>query len=502
MADRYYSQYIEEKTPPKLKIYSIDIEVDAPEFPNPSQAKWPITCITVTDFSNKKSYTFGLRPFSKKIEYEYRFFHCKDEGKLLKAFISWWHKNIPDVITGWNINADYKVNLTGGFDLPYIINRCSVLFGEKNYLYKKLSPINIVNVHNRQNEDTQIVDIAGISVIDYMALYKWYTHHNLESYSLETVCQHELGEGKLEYENDLGDLYKNDWDKYVEYNIKDTQLILQLEEKLKYLKLAQSLSLLCKCQMKMYSSTTNLVEGLLLTRFRQNKQCAPYFAGGNQQKYKAAYVKEPIPNKYNWLFSLDISSSYPHSIIVCNMSPETVYGKITDMSEQDIMKHAINKDFPRMKIIKDGEIKQLYEKEVKIFNNALKKRIICVTPNGVVFYNNPKGVYANMERDVYLKRKQVKKEMNKKYKEYEKTKDEKTKFEAESLYAYQYALKIVINGAYGALAVPYSRYFQPWIAEAITYTSRWSLMQGEKYVNELLNEPNDELESILLEISK
>jgi len=124
----------------------------------------------------------------------------------------------------------------------------------------------------------------------------------------------------------------------VEYNIEDTYLIKELEEKLGYLKLAQSLSLLCKCPLKMYNSTTNLVEGLMLTRFRRNGKCAPYFKGGDQNTFPAAYVKQPKEGKYNWLFSLDIASSYPHAIVTLNMSHETFYGKILNVSESDIVK--------------------------------------------------------------------------------------------------------------------------------------------------------------------
>ena len=503
LSERYYKIKEEDLSPPNLKTYSIDIEVHTPgKFPNPKDVEYPIVLISVTDCHNGKIYCFGEKELTKAFkEYEYDYFHCKTEENLLKSFYSWWSKNYPDVVTGWNITADFKINRYGGFDFPYIINRTKKLFGEKTTIYRKLSPINIVSMYYKPELDSYITDIAGVSVIDYMALYKWYTSKNLESDALETVAQHELDEGKLENEG-LAWLYDNDWNKYVEYNMIDTLLIKRLEDKLKYIKLAQSLSLLCKCTLKMYSSTTNLIEGLLLTRYRRDDKCAPFFSGGTAMQYPAAYVKEPYVGKYGWLFSLDITSSYPFAIVTCNMSPETLYGKILDMPDDTVVACMEKREFPEIRINKKGEVKKLSGKNLKTFNMAIKKKIFSVAPNGVVFYNKPIGVYPKMEKDVYLKRKETKKKMALKYKEYEKTKDPKAKQEAENLFTSQWAQKIIINGAYGLLATPYSRYFSPYIAEAVTAVGRYSLKSGEMYINQILNNDNKDLKEILGEIEK
>ena len=512
LAERYYNLQTEEMIPPDLKIYAIDIEVHTGEkkgdeiisygFPEPKVAERPIVLISVMDFTAEKIYCFGDQPITTDFpNYNYEYFPCKDEYSLLKSFYGWWRGNIPDVVTGWNISADYKVNTIGGFDFPYIINRTKNIFGTDTNIYKKLSPLNIVSMHYKEDLDSYIVDIAGVSILDYMSLYKWYTNKNLESYSLETVARHELDKGKVEYENNLVWLYYNDWNKYVEYNMEDVFLIKELEDKLKYMRLAQSLALLCKCQMKMFSSTTNLIEGLLLTRYRRSGKCAPFFSGGDQTRYPAAHVKSPQVNKHSWLFSLDIASSYPFAIITCNMSIETLYGKILNMEEKDIIKCVYNKEFPEIRIDKNGEVKHLVGKDLKTFNNALKKKLLSVAPNGVMFYNKPTGVYAQMERDIYLKRKELQNKKDQKWKEYETTKDPKIKQEAENFHTNQWALKIVINGAYGITAVPYSRYFSPYMAEAVTAVGRYSLQSGETYINEIMNDPNEELMNILNEIS-
>lgn len=490
-------------TPPNLKIYSIDIEVHVEHggFPTPHLAEKPIVLISITDLKNDKVYCFGEKKFEKDLpDYDLQYFHCRNEENLLRSFLEWWHKNPPDVVTGWNINADYKVNLTGGFDFPYIINRCKNIFGDKDTLHKLLSPIRLVNCFKKEQDNTYVVDIAGISILDYMSLYKWYTSKNLEAYSLEVVCQHELNRGKVEHEESLKWLYHNDWDKYVEYNIEDTYLIKRLEEKLEYIRLAQQLSLLCKCPLKMYNATTNLVEGLMLTRFRRSNKCAPFFAGGTQAGYEAAHVKEPIPNKYDWLFSLDIASSYPFAIITLNMSIETLYGKILRMSEDEIVNCMQKGEFPEISISKNGNIVDISGDKLDSFNKAIKRKMFSISPNGVLFYNRPKGVYATMEREIYQKRKKLKKRKAQKAKDYEESGDPKDKQESNRLNTAQLAYKIIINAAYGVTAVPYSRYFSPHMAEAVTSVGRYSLKSGEKFTNELFNNPNSEILNIISEI--
>src|SRR6056297_347908 len=117
--------------------------------------------------------------------------------------------------------------------------------------------------------------------------------------------------------------------------------------------------------------------------------------------------------------------------------------------------------FPEIEIDKNGKNIKLTGKSLSVFNQAIRKKVFSVSPNGVIFYNNPKGVYAQMEKDIYLKRKELKRKKFQKLKEYEKTKDIKIKYEAQNLDTSQLAVKIMINGAYGVTAVPYSRYFSP-----------------------------------------
>jgi len=484
LAERYHSIADDDLEVPNLKIFSLDIEVKSDRgFPNVSEANAPIVLISVFDFEKNESYTFGLHDYTEqnveegiKVNYQV----CYDELELLQRFFNFIQKEEPQVITGWHISPSFKMNLSG-FDFPYIINRCKVLFGEDTDIYYKMSPIGQVRVWEK--DENINVDIAGVYIIDYMAAYKWYSRKNPESYSLDFITKLELGKGKLEYEGSLNDLYNNEWNTYVDYNITDAYRIKELEDKLGYIKLIQSLGLITKSPMKHYQAMTTMLEGKLLTYFRRNNLCAPYFAGGKQVSYEGAFVKEPQKGLHKWMFSLDIASSYPHGIIICNMSPETYIGKISSFTEDQTIHFTKEKEFPEFEVVKFPKSEKVLfsGQELINFNNFLKRGMVSVAPSGACFKTISLGVISGIEKDMFLKRNDIKKKMRQ-----TKSKKQKGKYNT-----FQHSLKILLNSMYGILAVPYSRYFNWHIAEAITSVGRLAIKQGEKYVNEFLNKEND-----------
>lgn len=480
---------------PDLKIFSLDIETHSFEMPSPNNPSDPIVLITVYDCNNQIAYTFGNKPYdpehSELNDINIQYFYYSDEQQLLKNFINFIHNQKPDVITGWNIIPNKKMNVSG-FDMVYIINRCKMLFGNKDTLYKKLSPINEVKCWE-DNERNINVDVVGISLIDYLSTYKWYSRKKPESYSLEFVSNLELGTGKLEYEGSLHQLYENNWTKMVDYNIIDTVRVKELEDKLGYIKLIQSLSLITKCPMKYFNNMTTLIEGLMLTYYRRNELCAPRMIKYDKEEYPAGYLKEPHKGLFKWLFSIDIASSYPTAIITLNQSLETYIGKIISFNEQKIVEYTSNREFPEFELLNfyTNELKKFKGNKLKKFNMLLKKGLICISPSGVCFKTQPEGVIAHVERSMYNQRKSIKKEMRQ-------VEDKNLKSQ---LNHKQNAIKTLINSFYGILAYPYrNRYVNIHIAESITSCGRHAIKQSEKYVNELLNNPNNNLNSILMEM--
>lgn len=387
-----------------------------------------------------------------------------------------------------------------GFDMPYIINRCKVLFGEDDNLYTRLSPINEVRMWKAKgkfNKEVENVDIAGVTILDMMDLYKWYSPNKLESYTLDFVTNYELGEGKVDYSEytDLRTLYYENWNLYVEYNAVDAQKVYELEEKLGYIKLVQALSLITRVPMKFYDVQTSLIEGILLTHYRRNGLCAPHFSGGSQRGYEAAFVKEPQVGKHYWVVDLDIASSYPSHIITLNMSPETYYGRILGLSEEEIINYTKLKSFPNFDLLKNDKIVSLSGRKLRSFNESLKKKILSVSPCGSLFNNTKMGIFPELERDLFSKRKETKgkRDENKKLLD-GLDKDEKAQVKelVNQYNSKQLALKVLLNAVYGITAVPYSRYFNTNIAEAITYCGKVTIKAGDTFSNDLMNDIENE----------
>lgn len=503
---------------PDLTIHYEDIEVIAERgFPNVQEAASPIVLISITHANGTK--VFGIHPFDEAeegIDYEL----CSNEEDLLRKYFKWKAKNPCDIVTGWNYSYDSKMNKYAAFDLPYIIRRTKNVFGQKTTLYKSLSPIGIVRISEVKNSPSFNVDIAGVTVLDQMSVYLWYTANNLEERGLGYVANLELGEGKL----DMGGLtfrefYEQRWNDFVRYNIRDSQLLKGLEDKLGYFNLIQSLSLLCKAPMKFFSGMVALIEGLLITHYRRNGLCAPTFFGGTQEHFPAAFVKDPKRGLHDWIVDLDITSSYPTAVITLNMSQETYYGRIVGFSKQqledykrgigvhdekdmetdgkpfyDLVKGLVKKrTFPQFYVLKDTGFSLVKGEKLKKFNLAMKKGLLSVAPCGSVFMNKPKGVFAEVSKNVFMKRKEEKGNMARLYKLAEDTQGARQKEKylelAKQKFSFQWALKIIINAMFGVTSVPYSRYFNVHVSEAITSCGRNTILEGQFFVNELLNNP-------------
>jgi len=496
LSERYYEIPDDEVKVPTLTMYSIDIEVLANKgFPDTKKAIDTITIISYTNNKTKRTKSFGAKEYTGKMK-SIDYVKCKDERDILKKFFLYMHKHPCDVLSGWNI---------WGFDLPYIINRSKILF--KTSPHPLMSPIKIVKTWKQKNSDEINIDIAGVCILDYFSVYKWYSPNKLENYTLGYVSEVELGKGKLDYSDydSLYDLYERNWNLYVDYNVIDCERVDQLEDKLGYVKLIQALSLLTKTPMKYYNVMTQLIEGAMLTYFRRNNLCAPIFMGGTQETFEAAYVKEPQKGMHNWVTSVDITSSYPSHIITLNMSVETYIGRIMGLKESYVINCVKNREFMSFDMFKENTgIIKMEGKKLRNFNKVLKRGLVAIAPCGSIFSTSKKGVIAEVERNVFFKRKEIKDLMSKLRLQASQMHEGKEKDgvleRAQELFSYQWALKIWLNAVFGALAVPYSRFFNTNIAEAITSCGRNTIKSGERFINELLNNPNNDLKNILTEI--
>jgi len=458
--DRYLYQFISKEFPAEvdydlksLKVTSLDIEVACENgFPNVQECAEPLLSITVQDYISRKIKVWGTKPYRtdrKDVEY----ILCDSEEHLLRGFLHYWTTNFPDILTGWNVEL---------YDVPYICGRMERLFGEKEM--KQMSPWGIVHREEMEIKGRQqiIYNMFGINVVDYLDLYKKFTYTNQESYRLDHIAFVELGEKKLdhsEFEN-FKDFYTKDWQKFIDYNIKDVELVVRLEDKMKLIELAIALAYDAKVNIRDVYFQVRMWDTIIYN-FLKNKNLVvpPAKRSDKNEKYEGAYVKEPKPGRYDWVVNFDLNSLYPHLIMQYNISPETLWET----------RHA------------SASVERLLKKEVVIDGE------FCVAPNGAQYRKDIHGFLPEIMQKIYDERTLYKKKMLQAKRDYEKSPTAQLQKDISKFNNIQMARKIQLNSAYGAIGNQYFRYYNLRNAEAITYGGQFSIRWIENKVNEYLN---------------
>ena len=300
----------------QIKIFYIDIEVSvAAAFPDPMKAEQPVTCVTIYDSIEKHYHVFGIKNTKYRVD-NMTYYHCGNEENLLKAIVTFWASSPPDIVTGWHTN---------GFDIPYLINRIT---NQKSQAFcEKLSPWNRISSQESGDIKARVLeyDILGIELLDMLDLYKKFVPGNQESYSLDYIAKKELGRGKVQYDGSLQDLYENDYDKYVEYNIADVELVIALEQKLSIIALICNLGYKAKINYGEAMGPVKLWSNIVYHALWEKKIIMPPRTRGSKDaKFEGAYVKEPKIGMHDNVVTFDATSMYPSNIMAFNISPETM----------------------------------------------------------------------------------------------------------------------------------------------------------------------------------
>ena len=464
-----------------IKIFTLDIETTCEDgFPDPDTAKETIICITVKNHSNKQILTWGTGDFiSKKTNVTY--VKCQNEKHMLLEFLKFWCKNHADIVTGWNVKF---------FDIPYVMNRMRFIFD--NDTINKMSPWNYVNADRIQlgKKNQQYWNILGVSVLDYFDLYKKFTYVRQESYRLNYIAKVELGESKLEnpYET-FKDFYTKDYQKFVEYNIQDVELVDKLEDKMKLIELCLTMAYEAKVNYTDVYSQVRCWDTIIYNHLlKKNIIIPPREDHDKDTQYEGAYVKDPQLGLHNWIVSFDLNSLYPHLIMQYNLSPETLVGvQPKNMGVENYLNEKFNLQWA-------------------------KDKNVTVAPNGSMYRRDKQGFLPELMEKMYGDRVVFKKKTIEAKKEFQKTKDPIYKNEISRCNNIQMAKKIALNSAYGAIGNQYFRYFDVRIAEAITLggqlSIRWVERDVNKFMNKLLNTDNvnyvvaSDTDSIYLKLDK
>ena len=471
----YIAQFIAEQFPGdiqfdrnKIRVHNIDIEVKSDQgFPEPSKAEHPITAITIYDNIIDTYYVWGLRDYDvenallKDTRIVYT--KCVDEYHLLKFFVNFWHDEFtcPDAVTGWNIR---------GFDIPYLVNRINRIMGED--WVKKLSPWGQVDekMVTMRKGQVQMYDLIGIAQLDYMDLFQkfGYSFGPQENYRLDTIAEVVLGERKLSYEEhaSLAELYEENHQKYIDYNIRDVWLVDRMEDKIAMITLCMTMAYKAGVNYSDTFGTTAIWDQLIHRTLLADNIIVPPNVNKFKGDYDGGYVKDPQCGVHDWVCSFDVNSLYPNIIVQWNMSPET------------IMKGQVE---PGITV----------DKMLAGYTNTRENASMAAT--GQYFSNHKQGFMPKIIEQMYDERVTIKKKMLDSKKELEKAdksnKQEIYRIERDIAHFenQQTAIKILLNSLYGAMGNRYFRYFTMEIAEGITITGQFIIKWAEKHVNGFLN---------------
>ena len=454
----------------ELSIAIIDIEVGSENgFPDPYQANEAITAIAVRQL-NGGTTVYGCGDYNNNDE-TVTYHKCRDEYDLCKKFLSDWNANPPDVISGWNIKF---------FDIPYLVNRFTKLFGEDET--RKLSPWGLINSRKAvvNNRELTAYEFVGVSTLDYIELYRWYAPggKSQESYRLDNIAQVELGEGKISYDEfeNLYQLYRLNYQKFIEYNIKDVDLILKLENKLKLIELGLTLAYDTKTNYEDIFAQTRMWDALIYNYLLdKNIVVPPKVTKSKSEAFEGAYVKDPQTGMHPWVASFDLNSLYPHLMMQYNISPETLV-QPTDYTDE------------MRNIIMEGvSVDKLLTKSVNLSNMSG----YTITPNGQFFSTDKQGFLPKMLEEMYIDRSKFKKMMIQAKKDYEVETDSFKRKELKNKIArydnLQLAKKVSLNSAYGALGSQYFRFYDLRMALGVTTAGQLSIRWIEHKINQYMN---------------
>jgi len=341
-------------------------------------ANGEIISIAIKYSNIKRKIVFACKEYTNN-DPEVLYVKCKSEEDLLRKFTDTFSKNYPDVVSGWNINF---------FDIPYFVNRSIKLFGDD--YPKKLSPWNIIKSSETfyKNRKMLTYDLFGIAILDYMDLYEKFTYTKQESMTLGHIAFVELGEEKVSYTefDSLQDLYEKDFQKFILYNLKDIELIQNLENKMKLIELAIIMAYDAKINFDDVFSAIRMWDVIIYNHLLKSNVVIPNNKDSNKVSIEGGYVKEPIPGFHEWIVTFDLQSLYPHLIMQYNISPETILNKRLTVDINDL----VSKQFD---------------------NSYLTDKKITMTANGQLFSTEKQGFLPELMAWMFEQRLAYKKKM-------------------------------------------------------------------------------------------
>ena len=488
---------------PKLNVAFFDIEVDFDPEKGYSRPDDPFNAITaISIYLNwlNKCVTLVIPPKTlswadaENITKEFPDTYLFDrEEDLLDTFLGVIED--ADILTGWN---------SEGYDIPYTVNRVTRILSKNDtrrfclweQLPKKRS-------FERFGAENLTFDLVGRVHMDYMQLYRKYTYEERHSYSLDSIGEHELNERKTQYEGTLDQLYNNDFKTFIDYNRQDTLLLKKLDEKLKFLDLANELAHANTVLLQTTMGAVAVTEQAIINEAHEQGLVVPNRKTrltDEDTQAAGAYVAFPKKGIHDWIGSVDINSLYPSAIRALNMGNESIVGQLRPIMTDRMINEKMAKGTTFASawegLFASLEYTAVMEKDVgieiiidwstgeestdsaaqvwkMIFDNN-KQWILSA--NGTIFSNEREAVVPGLLARWYKERRELQEQL----------KQAKTKEEIEFWDKRQLVKKINLNSLYGAILNPGCRFFDKRIGQSTTLTGRTIAKHMNAHINECI----------------
>ena len=478
--------------PPEYhNVVFLDIECEifgalTPE--NIKRAGGKITSIALYDKNLQTYYCYILdetKSITPSHENGKHIIPCHTETDLLYRFLDIWEQTDPTIISGWN--SEY-------FDIPFLYYRILNQLGVQQA--NRLSPLRTVQVEEyfdkKKGQNNTSINLRGINHLDYMLLHQKFIMKQEPSYKLNDIGLKYVKLGKVEYEGSLTKLFKDDIDKFIEYNIRDVEILVALDEKLQFIDLTVNICHLCHTPYENIFYSTALNEGAILTYLRRKNIVSPNKPTttnpelkGVVEEYAGGYLKDPVPGLYEWVIDLDFTSLYPSIIRSLNIGVETLVGNVVlrDKYDNKWALGDLQQLDPDYKILLENKKRKQTRITASELIKIIEKNKLKVSASGGLFKTEIGSVSAEVLTDWFAKRKEYKNMMKKAGKAGDKDK-----------YAFydkrQHAYKIKLNDLYGCYAQNGWRYTDGYkvISKSITLTGQRLTQESIKFVNKWMNE--------------
>jgi len=477
ISDHYYGQ-----AAPTLNVTFLDIEVDYNKeigFSSVDNPYAPINSIAIYHQHEKRTVVYCVPPddswtdesqFDDEIHSLAEIYFCRNEKELLLSIIA--EIEDSDVLCGWN--SDF-------FDMPYIAKRVERVLGPKYFAmlsfpdagkpkYRDVDKFGITQ---------QTIDLNGRVSVDYLNLFQKFEAAERPSYKLESIADEILPDlPKLHYQGTLADLYRNDFQHFIRYNIRDTEILKGFEETLGYVGVANDFYHISGGLFKHVGGTLKLAE-LAIDNFcwhQMNMRVPDIHVPDSSNKIKGAFVLIPQMGLHEKIGSVDINSLYPSAIRSVNISPETLVGQFAEKTRasEEIAKAS----FVKLTLeYDDGTVEEKTADEWCIFLREMK---CAVSGYGTVFNQKQKGIIPAILEEWYVARQGYQKQKGQAL-------DKGDKQTAAYYDRLQYVYKIKLNSLYGALNNQYFRFYDLRMGESTTGTGRMILLHQCAKASELLD---------------